>query len=94
LRSAAAATRPSGATATITAWWCGSIVRTAAILATASCAASSGDAPRRMHSTARNAPHALEISSPVPVAVAAPADGSTYSPCPTIGESPTRPGTL
>ena len=35
-----------------------------------------------------------EISSPVPVAVARPTPGSTKRPCPAIGESPTRPGTL
>src|SRR5687768_8427936 len=42
----------------------------------------------------RNEPHALIAASPRPVEPAAPTSLSQYCPAPTIGESPTRPGTF
>src|SRR5687768_4159837 len=53
--------------------------------------AASGDAPLRISSTARNAPHTLMFASPRPVEPAAPTVLSQYCPAPMIGLSPTRP---
>ena len=47
-----------------------------------------------MDSTTRKLPQIRSISSPTPVAPAAPASSSTYKPEPIIGESPTRPWSL
>ena len=47
-----------------------------------------------MHSIARKLAQTPIASSPWPVVTAAPTAGSTYSPCPMMGESPTRPGCL
>src|SRR5688500_714288 len=54
--------------------------------------AASGDAPLRISSTARKAPHTLMFASPRPVEPAAPTVLSQYCPAPMIGLSPTRPG--
>ncbi len=93
-RSAAHAYSPVGVRVMMPTWcsWWMSCVST--ILSRTAMAASSGDFPLRMFSTARNAPHTAMTSSPSPVATAAPCFGSTYKPCPMMGESPTRPGTL
>ena len=60
----------------------------------AAVAASRGCMPCRMYSTTVCAPTILMHSSPTPVDPAAPTALSTYSPHPTSGESPMRPGIL
>src|ERR1043166_6369410 len=56
--------------------------------------ASVGLIPRRMCSTVRKPQHTIILSSPRPVDPAVPISLSVYSPAPTIGESPARPGTF
>ena len=52
-------------------------------------AASLGDIPLRIASTANNDGNNLIMTSPSPVAAAAPTSESAYAPAPGIGESPT-----
>src|SRR5262245_25931330 len=58
----------------------------------ASIPASLGCIPRRIFSTIRKEQRLKRFASPRPVDPAAPTSPSTYSPAPSIGESPTRPG--
>src|SRR5207249_10519580 len=48
--------------------------------------------PRRISSTMTNEHRLYRFASPRPVDPAAPTSPSTYSPAPSIGESPERPG--